>query len=290
MEKILEFENISENIVPQIDPTLYKKDDIPSLTAAIFVYLRAFSKYPFNETWTSTDPSFSFEDDSQLFELIEEILSNPTDVNIHGTINTQTMTYNGREYLTQYPISSITNAYSNALDNPEATLIVKSGGKNFNLSIGERLTKEETVNASAVARLVNYSPDKCSVSNSILKEVGAYLQEDEKEILTSNVSELQTVYLGEIANIKSNENKTTPFTLEAFGQYLMQFGNNLPNQIVYLTKLGTSIENKHRNNASFLKPLLRFVFPRHEIEETVLKFDQEKTLIYIFKILSESTN
>ena len=275
----------TEEQVFQIDPELYREGDISSLTAALLPYLLAFGKPPFNEEWHSNSPDFHF-DQNNLQPLLERILWNPGNVEIKGSNNSQTMTVDEIEYYTQFPLSSILEAYATAMyDSHNSFLMVRANEKLYPIQ-GDRIPKDEVSKATAVARFIYYDPEKKSISDSILGEVGSYLDKPEKTALTDALGEKTTLYLGEIVNLGHD----LLFTPRAIKKCFEQFQNRLPEQVVLFTKQGTSIQNNDRDAKSLLELFLPKYYPGKSIDIEKLEFNNGETLICIAKIGNEQEN
>lgn len=280
--------NEQENQLEDINSALYTQEDIPSIAAAAGVYITAFSNPPYNEKWEVGDSSsFNPNDLNQLTDFLVNVLQRPQDIEIKGNNSEQEILFDGINIKTKYPLANIINAYSSAVDNKEAVLLVRSNGSLFRLSDGEKMSKEDMANSDAIVRLVNYLPENGSVSDQLLDEVGYYLKREEKEDFKENIEEKKSVYFGEVVNLRENISGQAGFILTSFKEYFEKYKDDLPEQIIYMTKPGTSIQNSDRNS-QFMDRILQKAFQGRTIEKTIKHYNQDSAIIYIFKVKSEN--
>lgn len=289
--------DLKQGIDP-INEELYSKEDIPSLAAAVAVYITAFSKEPFNEPWTVEKGVFDVDDIGQLTSLIIEILQTPKSIRITGDDSNQQMILphqqedeNSEELIinTRYALSDIINAYAYAMNDSDSILLLKAGNKTFELN-KQRLNWQAHEEVTAVARFTNISPtDQSSVSEQILDEVSHYLNTDDKKDLEGSLENIRTAYLGEIANL-GNE----IFLLEALTAYREKFKSNLPQRVIYLTKPGTGVEpeGKEGRNIKFLEVLIKQAYgQKMKIIPTKKLYKDPQggdTIIYYYKIIEKA--
>ncbi|MBP8707731.1 MAG: hypothetical protein KBH94_03280 [Caldisericia bacterium] len=280
---MIENETKESNSTEKIETSLYSPEDIPSIASAVAVYINAFSKEPFNEKWhTENGNQFNTQDMDQLSDFLKQVLFNPNELEINSAGNKQIMEFNNMLIETKYPLSNIINTYASCLNNKESVLIVRNDNKLYELSNGERIPEGSENKSDALVRLINYSPNEKSISTHILDEVGHYLNEQEKKDLLSSIQNVKTGYFGEIVNLKDQDSGLGSFIMFSFRKYLSKFKDSLPDQYIYMTKHGTSIENE-KNSSQFMDKMFSKVFNPENVRKTK-KIYSNNTIIYIYNI------
>jgi len=280
---MIENETEESNSTGEIETSLYSFEDIPSIASAVAVYINAFSKEPFNEKWhTENGNQFNTQDMDQLSDFLKQVLFNPNELEINSAGNKQIMKFNNMLIETKYPLPDIINIYASCLNNENAVLIVRNDNKLYELSNGERIPEGSENKSDALVRLINYSPNEKSISEQILDEVGHYLNKEEKKDLLGSIQNIKTGYFGEIVNLKDQNSGLGSFIIHSFGRYLKEFEDSLPNQYIYMTKHGTSIENE-KNSSQFMDRMFFKVFNPENVKK-IKKIYSNNTIIYIYNI------
>jgi len=245
--------------IPCIDPTDKIPDELKEgLAAAVTVYVNVFSQPPFSESWViekSNNPELTIGDDisknpNRIFALMKLVLN--TDY-VHYFGKDETGSYfdigNNPEDLTRirtdYPLKDILNAYTRDILNQKSVVYLRylnNKGKKVNkeLKVGEPITDIEDPISIARIRFIEEG-----VNEKILEEVGSYIKnpEDEQKVLESVNPNQKTVYLAEIASIKKGEGFLKKTLFYCLGRF-----KPLPQQIVFLTRVGTSILPEEESN------------------------------------------
>ncbi|KUK77673.1 MAG: hypothetical protein XD93_0164 [candidate division WS6 bacterium 34_10] len=268
---------------------IYEKADIPSLAAALTIYVTAFSKPPFNEKWTVQEGDFNPEEFEDLNSFLINVLDKPQDLIINSIANDKQINqFRDIKFETVYPLNKIISSYAEALRDPEAVLLLKGNSNDiYRLSEGERINANTS--PTAVARFVNYSPEKI---NSLKSEISSYLSdEDIQEVMNDLLDANRILYLAETVNLNENILQLGSFTRQSTDIYKEKYGKKLPDRVMYLTKPGTEVErnNGKRNlNRRFMKAIIERNYPKGTQFEhkrfTFTDFNGEDILIYLSKI------
>ena len=272
----------------EIEPT-YEEADIPSLAAALTIYVTGFSKPPFNEKWEVKEGDLNPEDPSNLNNFLNNVLHEPSELIIKSNGDDKQITqFKDIVFETEYPLNKIIVPYVKALKDPDSLLLLKGSSNDvYKLSEGERIN--ENTSPRAVARFVNYPNEKIT---ELSNEISEYVQaEDINKVMEDLLDAKRALYLGEIVNLDDNLIKQGSFSRQSLKIYLEKYGQTLPDRVMYLTKPGTGVErqnDKENLNRRFMKALIERCFPRGtKFDHKRFAFDDsvgEKVIIYLSKI------
>ena len=272
----------------------FPKEKLSGLMVATSVYVMQFMKEPFKEEWmdVTSETSRTLVED-EIPEIIESILESPSRVEAEEDQEegSELLILKGedgsvRKIEARYPFSEVLRAYVRDIKDPRSVVVIKSQEGDGAVSTidlsSSSLEASNGIKPLGVARYRNISTDGPSIRDSLVEEISYYFdkEEDLREVLGS-ISEVHTVYLGEVANLSGGN-----FALESMEFVRRKFSNNLPGQVVYLTTPGTSVE-KSLGDRNIVSVALRMVYGR-DYEIKVSKFEKEnsklgKVLVYVYK-------